>query len=157
MPVRTPARLTFVLVCATLICASSAAAQTTRDATACAALSSLKIPGLELTITKAEWIAEGSSPPTAPGAPPSPIKLPAFCRVDGVLDNRTGADGKSYGIGFALALPAEWNGRFLQQGGGGLNGNVGFPIGGTASGAAPALTRGFAVASTDTGHSGQVF
>ena len=41
-----------------------------------------------------------------------------------MLDRRTGADGKPYGIGFALALPGEWNGRFLFQGGGGLNGSV---------------------------------
>ena len=52
------------------------------------------------------------------------MKLPAYCRLDGVLDRRTGADGKPYGIGFALALPGDWNGRFLFQGGGGLNGSV---------------------------------
>ena len=74
-----------------------------------------------------------------------------------MLDSRTGADGKSYGIGFALALPGDWNGRFLFQGGGGLNGNVGFPIGAQASGGTPALVRGFAVVSTDTGHQGGGF
>jgi feruloyl esterase len=68
-----------------------------------------------------------------------------------------GADGKSYGIGFALALPGDWNGRFLFQGGGGLNGNVGFPVGAQASGGTPALVRGFAVVSTDTGHQGGGF
>ena len=51
--------------------------------------------------------------------------VPAFCRVEGVIDPRTGVEGKSYGIGFALALPDSWNGRFLFQGGGGLNGTVG--------------------------------
>jgi feruloyl esterase len=74
-----------------------------------------------------------------------------------MLDRRTGADGKSYGIGFALSLPAEWNGRFLFQGGGGLNGSVQPPIGVAASGGIPGLARGFAVVSTDTGHTGQVF
>jgi hypothetical protein len=128
-----------------------------RDATACATLTSLQIPGLALTITKAEWTAAGSRPPAAPTAPPLAVTLPAYCRLDGVLDRRTGADGKTYGIGFALALPGSWNGRFLFQGGGGLNGNVGFPLGATAAGATPALARGFAVVSTDTGHSGQVF
>jgi hypothetical protein len=38
-------------------------AQATRDAAACSALTSLKIPGLELSITKAEWFAAGSPPP----------------------------------------------------------------------------------------------
>ncbi len=133
-------------------------AQTTRDAAACSALTSLQIPGLNLSITKAEWFAAGSTPPRGgPGAPAEPIKLPAFCRLDGVLDRRTGADGKPYGIGFALALPGDWNGRFLFQGGGGLNGSVQPPLGLVASGGVPGLTRGFAVVSTDTGHTGQGF
>jgi feruloyl esterase len=87
--------------------APSASAQTRRDAAACAALTSLQIPGITLSITKAEWFAEGSAPPAGRGGPPAAtMKLPAYCRVDGVLDRRTGADGKPYGIGFALALPA---------------------------------------------------
>ena len=150
----TSAALTFGLA----LSVSPVFAQTTKDAAACSTLTSLQLPGLNLSITKAEWFAAGSAPPPAgPAAPANPVKLPAYCRLDGVLDRRTGADGKSYGIGFALALPGDWNGRFLMQGGGGLNGNVGFPVGGTAAGATPALARGFAVASTDTGHSGQVF
>ena len=133
-----------------------ASAQTTRDAAACSTLTSLKIPGLDLTITKAEWFAAGSPPPRGgPGAPANPIKLPAYCRLDGVIDRRTGADGKPYGIGFALALPGDWNGRFLFQGGGGLNGSVQAPLGMVATGGTPALARGFAVVSTDTGHTGQ--
>jgi feruloyl esterase len=127
-------------------------------AAACATLINLKIPGLELSITKAEWFAAGAPlPPPAPGAPAPQYQLPAFCRLDGVLDRRTGADGTTYGIGFALALPGDWNGRFLFQGGGGLNGSVRFPLGAQAAGATPALARGFAVVSTDTGHSGTNF
>ena len=78
--------------------------------------------------------------------------LPAHCRVNGIVDKRTGADGKTYGIRFAVALPDNWTGDFLQQGGGGLNGTVGEPIGNQAVGDKPALARGFAVASSDTGH-----
>ena len=77
--------------------------------------------------------------------------------MDGVIDPRTGVDGKSYGIGFALALPDSWNNDFLFQGGGGLNGNVGAPLGGQAAGDMPALARGFAVVSTDSGHKGGGF
>jgi len=63
-----------------------------------------------------------------------------------VIDRRTGVPaGTSYGIGFALALPEEWNGRFLMQGGGGLNGSVQNPLGTSAAGDRPALARGFAV------------
>jgi hypothetical protein len=135
--------------------ASPVSAQTTRDAAACAGLTKLQIPGLTLAITKAEWIPAGAPQASGRGGPAVPTKLPAYCRVDGALDRRTGSDGKSYAIGFALALPADWNGRFLQQGGGGLNGSVQPPVGATAAGDMPALARGFAVASTDTGHQGQ--
>jgi len=149
-------RVMMLLTMCLTLCASPASAQTSRDAAACSALTSLKIPGLDLSITKAEWFAAGSTPPRGgPGAPANPITLPAYCRLDGVLDRRTGADGKPYGIGFALALPGDWNGRFLFQGGGGLNGSVNPPLGGAATGGRPALARGFAVVSTDTGHTGQ--
>jgi feruloyl esterase len=147
---------TWVLCLALAVLPSSAQ---TPDAAACSALTSLQMPGINLSITKAEWFAAGSTPPPrgGAGAPADPIKLPAFCRLDGVVDRRTGADGKPYGIGFALALPGDWNGRFLFQGGGGLNGSVQAPLGLVATGGVPGLARGFAVVSTDTGHSGQVF
>jgi Tannase and feruloyl esterase len=45
-----------------------------------------------------------------------------------------------------------WNGRFLFQGGGGLNGTVALPLGAQAAGNTPGLARGFAVVTTDTGH-----
>jgi len=121
-------------------------------ATRCAALLELTIPGVALEVTGAEWHPAGP-PPARPGPfPPPSWTMPAHCRLDGMIDRRTGAGGKTYGIGFALALPDEWSGRFLMQGGGGLNGNVGLPVGPVAAGDTPALLRGFAVASTDTGH-----
>jgi feruloyl esterase len=83
--------------------------------------------------------------------------VPAHCRVSGVLEPRIGRAGKPYGIGFAIALPTNWNGRFLFQGGGGLNGSVAPPLGGQFAGEHSALERGFAVASTDSGHQGAVF
>jgi feruloyl esterase len=83
--------------------------------------------------------------------------VPAHCRVDGVINERTGRDGKPYGIGFAVTLPAKWNGRFLFQGGGGLNGSVQPPLGGAYAGEQSALMRGFAVASTDSGHQSSGF
>lgn len=84
-------------------------------------------------------------------------RLPAHCRIDGVIDERKGAGGKTYGIRFAIALPDAWSGRFLLQGGGGLNGSVRPPTGPVASGTRPALARGFAVISDDSGHEGAVF
>jgi Tannase and feruloyl esterase len=122
----------------------------------CADMLKYQSPGLKLSISKAEPTPAGSRPAANfPGAPA--IAVPAFCHVEGLIDQRTGADGKTYGIGFALALPDQWNGRFLFQGGGGLNGNVALPLGAQAAGDESALARGFAVVSTDSGHKGAVF
>jgi len=126
-----------------LTLAASAAAQTS---TKCSDLTKLKIPGVNLAITKAEAIPASASGTSA--------NVPAHCQADGVIDQRSGAGGKSYGIGFAIALPDNWNNRFLMQGGGGYNGTVRPPLGAAAAGDDPALKRGFAVVSTDTGHQG---
>ena len=161
------ARLSAALVCVVLAVASVAHGQTSKDGETgtapvqkCADLVKLSIPGSGMAITKAEPV------PTAPAGTvrPSPffpgtipVAIPSYCRADGVIDQRVGADGKPYAIGFAIALPDNWNGRFLFQGGGGLNGSVSPPLGWQAAGDAPGLARGFAVVSTDTGHKGAVF
>ncbi len=92
-----------------------------------------------------------------PGKPGDRPELPAFCRVRGEIESRTGADGKHYGIHFELNLPSQWNGKFLFQGGGGLDGVLrpatgGIPLAGATG--APALVRGYAVVATDGGHQG---
>lgn len=118
----------------------------------CSSLTGVKLEGVE--ITKAELEPAGTTvPPPYPGAP-SIGPLPAHCRVDGVINRRKGVDGQEFGIGFALALPdpGAWNHDFMMQGGGGGNGIVAYPAGANYSGDKPALSRGFAVASTDTGH-----
>jgi hypothetical protein len=115
----------------------------------CADLTKFKIPGMPMVITKAETI-----PASAPGTSPN---VPAHCQADGMINERTGAGGKTYGIGFSVALPDNWNNRFLFQGGGGYNGSVRPPVGGAAAGDSPGLARGFAVVSTDTGHKGATF
>ncbi len=116
----------------------------------CSELTGVKLSGVE--ITKAEPIAAGAMVPVPYAGTIGP--LPAHCRVDGVIHRRKGVDGQEFGIEFALALPlpAAWNGDFMMQGGGGSNGVVGYPLGSSFSGDKPALSRGFAVASTDTGH-----
>jgi feruloyl esterase len=85
----------------------------------CAALTSFKAPGSDMSIKQAAVV------PAAPSG-----VLPAYCRVDGALEERIGHDGKPYAIGFAVAMPDNWNGRFLMQGGGGLNGSLTTPLGG---------------------------
>ena len=143
-------RLRLPLLMLVAICVSAVAGA--QAANSCADLGNLKIEGVE--ITKAALIPAGTTLPSAfPGAP-AIGPLPAHCRVDGVINRRKGAGGEEYGIGFAVALPeaAAWNGDFMMQGGGGGNGVVSYPLGGSFSGDKPALVQGFAVASTDTGH-----
>ena len=120
--------------------AALGAALPAEAARGCASLAKFTLPGHDVHISKVQQMPD-----------------PAHCRVDGVIDPRTGRDGKTYGIGFAVALPEQWNGRFLFQGGGGLNGSVAPPVGGQYAGQTSALARGFAVASTDSGHQGAVF
>ena len=116
----------------------------------CADLSSFKAPGVEITKTAA--VPAGSTTPIPYTTPPKSLVLPAYCRVEGVINRRTGVGGEEFGIHFALAMPDAWNGDFLMQGGGGGNGIVFEPIGQTGAGDKPALMRGYAVLSTDTGH-----
>jgi len=118
-------------------------------AQSCEQMTSFQWEGGDVEITSATRVAAG----TGRGG----VLLPPHCLVEGVVDERIGAGGATYGIRFALALPDDWNGRFLFQGGGGLNGTVQRPIGNSAAGDRAALARGFAVVSTDTGHQGSGF
>jgi len=155
IPRRKTALLVALLVGVTAI-SSPSASQSPSARQRCEAMAGTELrPGV--TIAKATYVAaSGARASTGPGAPPMPA-LPAHCRVEGAMDPHQGADGKDYAIGFALALPDDWNGRFLLQGGGGLNGSVGAPIGPVAAGDRPALARGFAVISHDSGHKGAGF
>lgn len=116
--------------------AAPAGAQT-RD---CAALARLSLP--DVRITTAEMIQGGArwAYPRSPFnlfAGPNPSTDRRFCRVVGVIERE---------IGFEVWLPPEWNGRFLGVGNGGYTGAINYPSLNLG------LTRGFATASTDTGH-----
>ena len=65
-------------------------------------------------------------------------KLPQYCRVDG----HSSSEGNE--VNFRLGLPSRWNGKFYFVGVGGLAGTIG-PLD-------KGLLRGYASASTDTGH-----
>ena len=137
------------LLLITTVCCGFSAARA-QQSNSCAALASLKLDGVE--ISKTDPVAAGAMIQVPYAGMIGP--LPAHCRVDGIIHRRKGVDGEEFGIRFALALPEpnDWNGDFMMQGGGGSNGVVSYPLGSSYTGEKPALARGFAVASTDTGH-----
>ena len=79
---------------------------------------------------------------------------PAHCRLTGLLNERTGIDGRRYAIAFEMRLPEAWNQRFLHQVNGGNDGEVKPAFGDLAILEQDALARGFAVLSSDAGHDG---
>jgi len=82
--------------------------------------------------------------------------IAAHCVLTGKMNERISAvDGQTYAIGFEMRLPLAWNGRFLYQGNGGTDGSVSTAVGSVGSGGplTNALDRGFAVISSDAGHS----
>jgi feruloyl esterase len=103
----------------------------------CASLSSAKLP--DTTIKIAQSIPAGKfNPPN--GLPIE--KVPAFCRVAGVI-----RPAKHSKIRFEVWLPASgWNGKLLSAGNGGFAGSIGYEA------MAQNLRRGYATAGTDTGH-----
>jgi Tannase and feruloyl esterase len=115
-------------------------------AATCDSLASLKLANT--TIASAAAVAPGAFKPPSnvpaggPGGPPPFAKLPAFCRVQGVI-----APSSDSHIEFEVWLPASgWNGKYHGEGNGGFAGSINY------SGLAEAVMSGYASSSTDTGH-----
>lgn len=110
----------------------------------CDALAKVKLVGA--VITDARTVPAGLFTPPPDGVPGSPVKLPAYCRVQGVA--RPTKDSE---IRFEVWLPgaATWNGKYQQRGNGGYAGSI------PSSSLADGLARGYATAGTDDGHVGQ--
>lgn len=112
----------------------------------CAALAGIDIPSSVSVLPTAGGkvlAAQGVSLP-AGGAP-------VFCRVTGELSP---VGVMAWPIKFQVNLPATWNGKALQFGGGGLNGVL-VTGEGQVAGAPPSQTpleRGYATFGTDAGH-----
>lgn len=115
-------------------------------AASCEGLTSLTLP--DATITSAQSVTAGQfSPPAGRGGAPNAAAyqdLPAFCRVYVTLKPTSDSD-----IKVEVWLPATgWNGKFQAVGNGGWAGVISYRELGEA------LRRGYATASTDTGHTG---
>jgi len=91
-------------------------------------------------VTSARPVTAGSFTP--PNSQPTLLDLPEFCRVELTIAPTPDSDIKS-----EVWLPLEeWNGKFLTVGNGGWGGSIQYDA------LAEGVGRGFATASTDTGH-----
>jgi len=137
-------RFLFGGLCALLI-ASMLVDQPVRAAGSCDGLRSLSLPNV--TITMATPVEAGPLAVNEAGAGPNarPIDVARpFCRVAATLKPSVDSD-----IKIELWLPsANWNGKFQAVGNGAFTGNIAYLA------MAAALARGYAAASTDTGHAG---
>jgi len=123
--------LTFFVACGLPLAAAAAD---------CAGLTKLNLP--DTTISAAVDLPAGDfTPPQG-----QPLKnLPAFCRVSGVMKPSSDSN-----IPFEVWMPATgWNGKFQGIGNGGYAGSIGWGALGLA------ISKGYASAATDTGHTAE--
>jgi len=109
---------------------------------ACGALKRLSLPDTRITLAEAVspkklWpypksIFSAILPPGAKGG----VEVP-FCRVAGVIEKE---------VNFEVWLPAQWNGKLMGVGNGGFSGALNY------TGMGAVIGRGYATATTDTGH-----
>ena len=133
-------RLAFsALIALTLEGMSLPAAQSpAAPAPSCERLAGTRLP--QTTITSAEAVTGGSFTP--PGSTNAIANVPPFCRIAGVIEPTSASH-----ILFEVWLPLDkWNGKFAGVGNGGWAGTISYgPL-------AAQLRRGYAAASTNTGH-----
>ena len=117
-----------------LTTAAQSIAQSTFDAAeACQQIGKLAMADTRVSLT--EIVEQNSF--TAPGSD-NAIDTPAFCRIVAVT---------SPAVNFEVWLPLSgWNGKYQSVGNGGMAGTISYAA------MASALRRGYATASTDTGH-----
>ena len=131
-----------IFVAAFAIFSASAHAQTVA-ADKCEQLAaSLKLQNT--TVSSAKAVAAGRFTPPGAGPAAELANLPAFCRVALTIKPSSDSDIKT-----EVWLPMTgWNGKFLAVGNGAWGGSIQYGALGDG------LRRGYAVASTDTGHTG---
>jgi hypothetical protein len=137
-----------------VVCVSVVLVTAPALAATCESIAALKLPAT--TITAARVVAAGAFKPPPP-ATPAVLKsfetLPAFCRVQGVIQPSSDSH-----IEFEVWLPISgWNGKYLGVGNGGMAGSIIYNAqGSNQPGLREALIAGYAASSTDTGHEGAV-
>jgi hypothetical protein len=133
--------------CAEFVTTKTSIGAPVTPASSCAALASL--PAGSFPVPNTVITAAVDTPATS--------ALPERCVISGYVNLHVSpVDNCQYQNGFQVQLPlsANWNGRFMFQGGGGTEGSVPTATG-TDSGSAGSnfgITNGYAVASQDGGH-----
>jgi feruloyl esterase len=133
-------RLLGGLLVAQILAVGQLAGSAAFQGTSCADLAALTIP--DVTINAASEIAAG---PFSPTGSKIPLTVPTFCRVEATARP---TDDSEIKIEVWIPAAEAWNGKFQGVGNGGYQGSISY----TAM--ATALRRGYATASTDTGHTG---
>jgi hypothetical protein len=136
--------LTALFIAAVLSPASFGQDRSAGPAQSCESLVNRALPGIK--VVSAQSIAAGELPPPAGAGPNVTVSLykslPSFCRVVA-----TATPSPDSAIKIEVWMPSNrWNGRFQAQGNGGFAGSIDY------FGMANAVRRGYATASTDTGH-----
>lgn len=136
-----------VLLAAAVSSCSTLAPLPETQAEACPALQGRTVPATRIglpsgdaRVLSAQWVPAAST------------GTPAYCKVLGSL---APLDRAAHDIQFQLNLPANWNRKALQYGGGGLNGTLitGLaPLRDAAPTDALPIARGYATLGTDSGH-----
>jgi hypothetical protein len=121
-------------------------------AVSCADLANLKIPASEIGLPSGGATIASAQMATVPADPLNPGTTRDYCKVLGAV---APIDPNAPPVNFEVNLPADWNGKAVQYGGGGSNGVL-------ITGLAPLrdarrdtpvpVARGFATWGTDSGH-----
>jgi feruloyl esterase len=145
-------RLKTALVSSTVATLIAAGASPASAAVNCTDLASLKIPASEIGLPSGGATIASAQMATVPADPSNPVTTRDYCKVLGAV---APVDPNAPPVNFEVNLPADWNGKAVQYGGGGSNGVL-------ITGLAPLrdarrdtpvpVARGFATWGTDSGH-----
>src|SRR5215831_16927149 len=140
------------LVSSTVAALIAAGASAANAAVHCTDLASLKIPASEIGLPSGGATIASAQTATVPADPSNPATTRDYCKVLGAV---APVDPNAPPINFEVNLPADWNGKAVQYGGGGTNGVL-------ITGMAPLrdarrdtpvpVARGFVTWGTDSGH-----
>jgi hypothetical protein len=145
-------RLKTALVSSTVATLIAAVAFPANAAVNCTDLASLKIPASEIGLPSGGATIASAQTATVPADPSNPGTTRDYCKVLGAV---APVDPNAPPVNFEVNLPADWNGKAVQYGGGGSNGVL-------ITGLAPLrdarrdtpvpVARGFVTWGTDSGH-----